>query len=115
MAVPTDLGAEVYVGSPFFQDNEWRGLTVVHFDMRNVLQYSPSREELIVFTPKEVLWTGKYDARQLGLLERDWNATLREDVRGEFGGPDGDYLWITRYLGDMNIVYAASVAEGGSQ
>jgi hypothetical protein len=109
------LGPEIYMASPFFSDGELRGVVAVHFDIRNLTGFASSPEELVVFAPESMLWPGGYEDLEF-LTERPWEEILEDDVSGEIDHEGKRYLWASRYLGDMSIVYAVGSeeeAEGG--
>lgn len=115
-AVSTPLGPEVYLANPFFKDSEWQGLVVVHFDPRKLLQYCPEPDDLIIISPTDVLWPGKYEQDAQALAALDWEDILKDDEFGEFSGSRGEYYWIARHMGYYHLIYGAlAVAAEGDE
>jgi hypothetical protein len=100
----TPLGPEFYLGSPFFTNNTWQGLLVVHFDFRSVVRFSPEPDELMVLYEGGVLWPGK-GFNQEGLLAMNWSELLRKDVQGQVEIGREEYHWMARYIGQFRLVY----------
>ena len=106
-AVNTPLGPEVYLGNPFFQDSEWKGLVVVHFDPRKLISFCPEPQELILVSPGEVLWPGDYEQDAQALAQLPWDKILTGREFGSFDGGRGEYYWVARHLGEYHLIYAA--------
>lgn len=105
----TPLGPEVYVATPFFKDNALRGVIAAHFDLRSVAQLSPRPARLMVLTPGTVLWAGGYGDLAAAVLAEPWDEILKNQVRGEIEVQGRSLAWLTRYLGDRQIVYLAEL------
>lgn len=102
----TPLGPEVYLYTGMFKGNDLAGVIAVHFDARRVLDFCPEPGELMVFTQDAVVWAGT-DASLAGALQsRPWAETLTEEIMGRLDQDGAEYLWITRYLGDTQFIYA---------
>jgi len=101
----TDLGPEVYMATPFFTESELMGLVAVHFDIRNLVDFSSEPEQLAIFTPDFVLWSG--DAvSAVPLMDNPWSDILANDVNGEIEADGREFVWVSRFIGDKQIVYA---------
>lgn len=105
----TPLGPEVYVASPFFKDNILQGIVAAHFDMRSLVQLSPASGKLMVITPTVVLWPGDFGGFASAVLAEPWAEILKDEVRGEIEVQGRPLVWLTRYLGDQQIVYLAEL------
>jgi len=105
----TPLGPEVYIAAPFFKDNEWMGLIVVHFDPANVMQYCPDPEELIVLYPGGTLWPGSQGAMADYIAGQDWDSQLSKRVMGYIRIGGGTYHWLARFLGGTHLIYVVEV------
>lgn len=106
-AVNTPLGPEIYLANPYFENNEWQGLIVVHFDPRKLLPYCPNPDELILLSQDDVLWPGKYDQDAQAMAQLPWEEILADREFGGYEGSRGEYYWIARHLGFYYIIYAA--------
>lgn len=106
-AVNTSLGPEIYLANPFFKDSEWQGLVVVHFDPRKLLRFCPEPDDLILLSPNDVLWPGKYEQDAQAMAGLPWEEMLEDGEFGEYKGSRGKYYWIARHLGYYHIIYAA--------
>lgn len=105
----TPFGAEVYLGGPFFKDNEWQGMLVARFDFRSLVKFSESPGELMILSDKGVLWSGQ-DFDVQGLSDMPWSEVLKDRVSGKVSVNGQAYRYISRYLGQMKLVYV--VKEG---
>lgn len=103
----TDMGPEVYLAYPFFEENEWRGLTIVHFDPRKLLEYCPSPDDLIILSQNGVFWSGKYDSQAQSMANLQWDDILESNDYGDYSGAGGDFSWIARNMGHFHLIYAA--------
>ena len=101
----TPLGPEVYVASPFFKDNVLQGITAAHFDLRSVVQLSPDPQKLLVVSPEAVLWAGGFGEAAAAAQAEPWAEILKSDVQGEIKVAGRELVWITRYVGDRQIIY----------
>ncbi|EPR42225.1 hypothetical protein dsx2_0152 [Desulfovibrio sp. X2] len=104
---PTDLGPEIYLANAYTKNRSWIGLTVVHFDFRNLMQFCPAPDKLIVLSPKAILWPGGDEDTAKQLLDFPWAKMLASDVEGQVELKDAraTYTWLARYVGDEPIVY----------
>ncbi|MBU1001336.1 MAG: hypothetical protein KKE73_02315 [Proteobacteria bacterium] len=112
----TPLGNEMYLGTAMFKGNELVGAIIVHFDPRSVIEFCPVPQELLVLTPEFVIWNGGNSTLADDLLARPWGELLTNDVRGRVDANGTEYAWLSRYVGDNQMVYLTEVApprEGG--
>lgn len=102
----SEFGPEMYLCTPFFKDADFRGLVVVHFDPRILLNFCPDPEKLIIMQPDGGgIWTGSDQVDKEALLRIDWDSLLDKNVRGVVTAGDVRYVWLSRYIGDTQIVY----------
>ncbi|MFP4516122.1 MAG: hypothetical protein ACLFNV_04940 [Desulfovibrionales bacterium] len=100
----TPFGPEFYMGGPFFNENTLQGLVAVHFDFRSLLQFSPAPDDLMVLTEQGIVWPGSgFDEK--ALAELPWGEFLRNDVHGNLKLNKREYYWISRYVGQMRLIY----------
>lgn len=110
----TDFGPELYMATPFFKDADFRGLVVVHFDPRILLNFCPRPKDLIIMQPDGGgVWTGMKNLDREALLSLDWDELLDEQVRGVVDAGDRSFVWLTRYIGDTQIVYLTETVSNG--
>lgn len=107
----TPLGPELYVGTPFFRDNTLQGILAVHFDMRSVVQLSPDPQKFMVVSPQAVLWAGGYGSLAESVRAEPWEERLKSDVQGEIKVAGRELVWVTRYVGDSQIVYLTDLPK----
>jgi len=109
-----DLGPLVYVGAPFFENNEYAGAIVTWFEPRAIVEASPAPDELFMLQPEAVLWpTGQGgEGAGQGLLSANWTEILKTEVQGERQIGGGLYVWQSRYIGQMPILYLAQAPTG---
>lgn len=97
-------GTELYLGVPYFDEDSWQGITLVRFDISEVVTFSPAPGELAVLLPEFPLWKGDF-AETSGLLELDWADLISDDVSGDIETEAGEFLWKARYLGGRYVIY----------
>ncbi len=108
MAGESPLGPEIYLVQPFYEDNDWRGLIVVYFDPRNLLEFCPEPDELVMVTPERVIWSAKYPDAAQNLAQQEWNAVLQDQVYGQLETAGRDFYWLGRHLGRFYMIYATA-------
>ncbi|NJB66897.1 hypothetical protein GGQ74_000537 [Desulfobaculum xiamenense] len=108
----TPLGPEVYLGTALFKGNDLAGIMAVHFDMRNLAQFCPSPDELMIFTPDNLLWAGSDRSIAEALFDRPWDALLKEQSSGTIRIDGRQFDWLGRYLGDRQVIYAVEHISG---
>ncbi|WP_035064574.1 PDC sensor domain-containing protein [Nitratidesulfovibrio termitidis] len=108
----TPMGPEVYVGVPVYSGTDFRGLVIAHFDIRALLPYSSRPADLMIAAPGQVMWPGRFDAQATPIASTDWGAVLTKDVYGTVANTNGEFYWVSRYLGNLPLVFA--VPEAGS-
>jgi len=103
----SELGPEIFMANAYTKDRTWIGLTVVHFDFRNLMQFCPAPDKLIVLSPEAVLWAGGDEAAANELITAPWAEILQSDVEGEIELSDTktSFTWLSRYIGGRPIVY----------
>lgn len=107
----SDLGPELYIARPYFEDVAFRGLIGVGFDPRTVLSFSPEPSELIIIHPAGGVWTRGADVDKEALLAVPWDQILAEDVQGQIKVGDKYYTWLVRYIGKNQYVYATESVD----
>jgi len=107
----SDLGAELYIGRPYFSDARFSGLIGVGFDPRSLLRLSPKPEELILIHPGHGVWAVGAEVDKEAILAVHWESILEDDVYGQIKVGDRYYTWLTRYVGDDQYVYATESVD----
>ncbi len=105
------LGPEIYVGKPFFVDNDMKGLIVAHFDPRALLSVCPDPARLVIISPTMTLWAGHYIMDTTPLDKVDWKTTLQKETSATFGNDLGEFLWVSKFIGNMPLVFATTSSE----
>ncbi|MEW5772078.1 MAG: hypothetical protein AB1916_01015 [Thermodesulfobacteriota bacterium] len=105
----TPLGPEIYVATPFFKDNTLQGVIAAHFDLRSLVQLSPDPQKLLVVSSEAVLWSGGFGDLAAAVQAEPWAERLKNEVQGEIEVQGRQLVWITRYLGDRQVVYLAEL------
>jgi len=104
--VKTDeLGTVVMVGAPYFENNEWVGLIVAFFDPRSLLRFSPDPSALVVLSSDGTIWPGGSEQGSAALTAVKWNDILKSNVQGEITVGGTSWIWVSRYLGQLHVVY----------
>lgn len=72
----TPLGPEVMLAAPLYDGVDFLGVVVAYFDMRALMQYSGSPENMVILSPQALLWPGKYDFAATPLAGVDWSEVV---------------------------------------
>ncbi len=115
MSGNSTLGPEIYIAQPFFKNNDWKGLTIIHFDPRNLLEFCPSPEELIILSPSQIIWTSKHQSEAQALAQAPWSEILTSSVYGSRDVGGKEFYWMGRYLDDFHLIYAAAADSPDAQ
>ncbi len=108
LAQKTEFGPEMLFASPLFQDNELKGLLVVYFDPRKLLEFCSAPDELIMLSPTDVLWAGNQEASANELSQQPWDKILSSRIIGSAKASGTEYRWLACYLGDYHLIYSAT-------
>ena len=106
----TPLGPEIYLATAMYKSNDLVGFICVHFDPRSLLKRSPDQDALMVLTPGAVVWPGSEEFVADALATEPWEETLKDDVSGTIDLEGHEYVWLSRYLGDKQLVYLTESA-----
>ncbi|MDR1946056.1 MAG: hypothetical protein LBQ51_02675 [Desulfovibrio sp.] len=98
---------EIYVGNPVYAGEEMRGIIVAHFDPAVLASLSPDPGAFSMITPAGVVWPGRFAGG--AAAGEDWEAILKERSSGLTGVGESAFFWITRYIGNLPLVYAVPV------
>jgi hypothetical protein len=107
----TDLGPEVYFGTPMYKDVNLDGLIVVHFDPRTLFSFCPEPEQLIIIAPNRGVWTPGSGVDTAAMLALPWTEILRDKVGGQVECAGKYYTWLARYVGRDLFVYATESVD----
>lgn len=107
----SDLGPELYIGRPYFEDVDFRGLIGVGFDPRTLLNLSPQPDQLIIIHPGGGVWSRGADVDKDALLAVPWEEILKDEVQGQVQVGEKFYTWLARYIGDDHYVYATESVD----
>ena len=116
MIEDTPLGPEVMLGIPIYHDNEFMGVFVAHFDMRDLARMAGSPSNLIILSPEEILWSGSLQEQAESLASEDWSSKTSDEASNMIAAGDKEFFWQARYLGSQPVIFAVPkampVAEG---
>ncbi|MBI9110158.1 hypothetical protein [Maridesulfovibrio ferrireducens] len=108
----SEFGPEMYLCIPFFKDADFKGLVVVHFDPRILLNFCPAPQKLIIMQPDGGgIWTGDENLDKEAFLKIDWDALLDKDVHGITKVGEVRYVWLSRYVSDTQIMYVTKAVS----
>jgi hypothetical protein len=93
---------EIYLGNPVYVGEEMRGIIIAHFDPAALASMSPDPGAFCMITPAGVAWPGRFGAA----AGENWETILKERSSGLTDGGDSAFFWITRYIGNLPLVYA---------
>lgn len=100
-----EFGTVVMVAAPYFDKNEWAGLVVASFDPRTLLRFSPDPDALIVLSSDGTIWPGGASHGGEGVSGLKWEELLKSSVQGEMSVGGGTLVWLSRYLGQLHVIY----------
>ncbi len=103
------FGTEIYIASPVYIDQEFRGLVVAHFNPKSLLTYSPDPGIFMVASPSGILWAGDFGGTDNPIAEAEWERILLNNSKGYMKKDNSEFYWIARYIGNLPIVYALPV------
>lgn len=105
----TPLGPEILLARPFLQEDNLQVLLVASFDFRALLPFASSPSDLIVRSPDVLIWSGDLDYATTPLADIKWPEYLREETDGTLRKDGQTILWMTRYIGQLPLVFATSI------
>ena len=105
-------GPEVLLASPLYDGVDFLGVVVANFDMRSLMQYSQTPQDVVILSPQALLWPGKYDFASTPLAGVNWEEVVSKTASGTCSNVNGKFYFNVRYLGNVPLVFA--VAESGN-
>ncbi len=105
----TPMGPEVFLAAPLYDAHDFLGVVSVYFDMRELLQFSDSPDELVILSPQAVLWAGKYNFSSTPLAGVAWDSVVLEASSGTVSNAAGEFYWSVRYFGNLPLIFAVAV------
>jgi hypothetical protein len=102
----TPLGPEVLLAAPLYDGTDFLGVVAAYFDMRTLLQYSQSPENIVILSPQALLWPGKYDFAATPLAGVNWDEVTAKSSSGTCTNATGVFYYMVRYLGNLPLVFA---------
>ncbi|MDY3810613.1 hypothetical protein [Desulfovibrio porci] len=108
----TPLGPEIMLAAPLYDGVDFLGVVAAYFDMRALMQYSSSPENMVILTPQALLWPGKYDFAATPLAGVNWSEVVSKSSSGTCTNATGSFYYMVRYLGNLPLVFA--VVESGT-
>ena len=106
------LGPEVLLAAPIYDGVDFLGVVAVYFDMRSLMQFSQTPEDIVILTPYALLWPGRYDFAATPLAGVDWATVVAQSSSGTCSNATGSFYYLVRYLGNLPLVFA--VPEKGT-
>ena len=100
----TPLGPEVLLAAPLYDGTDFLGVVAAYFDMRTLLQYSQSPEDMVILSPQALLWPGKYDFAATPLASVNWDEVVTKSSSGTCTNATGVFYYMVRYLGNVPLV-----------
>ncbi len=108
----TAMGPETFLAIPLYDAHSFLGIVTVYFDMRALLPFSASPEELIIIAPNALLWSGKYDFASTPMAGIPWDTIVLEKTSGTVSNASGSFYWSVRYFGNVPLIFAVAVDDG---
>jgi len=111
MVQDSELGPEVFLVRFLYQAAELHGSIAAHFDPRTLAFQSSEPDEVLLFTPEHLLWSGVDGLELQDLRGIDWGQKLEHDVAGRVEVRGRAFFWVARYIGDKPLFYAVEAEE----
>jgi hypothetical protein len=108
----TDLGPEVVLAVPLYDNADFLGVVAAHFDMRTLAQYAGNPSNIVILSPRALLWPGKYEYAATPLSGVNWEETVAKSSSGLCKNATGSFYYVVRYFANLPLVFA--VPESGS-
>lgn len=108
----TALGPEVLIAAPLYDGVDFLGIVAANFDMRSLMQYSRTPQDVVILTPYALLWPGKYDFAATPLAGVDWEQAAVKSTSGTCTNATGTFAYMVRYFANIPLIFA--VAESGT-
>jgi hypothetical protein len=108
----TPLGPETMLAVPLFDNSDFLGVVVAHFDMRTLAQFTGNPSNIVILSPQALLWPGKYDYAATPLSGVNWEETVSKSSSGLCKNATGSFYYIVRYFANLPLIFA--VPESGS-
>ncbi len=108
----TPLGPEVLIAAPLYDGTDFLGIVVANFDMRSLMQYSKTPQDVIILAPQGLLWPGKYEYAATPLAGVNWEQAVTKSTAGTCTNASGTFYYNVRFLGNLPLVFA--VPESGT-
>ncbi len=105
----TPLGPEVVIAVPLYDSTTFAGLFATHFDMRALLAYAKTPQDIVILSTDHVLWAGRFDIASTPLHDVDWKSVLRDYITGRISNDNGEFLWMARFIGHTPLIFAVPV------
>lgn len=106
----TSIGPKAFFSVPVYVDSEMKALFIVYFDMDKLSLYSPYSKALVIFSPEAVLWSGQFSFEETPLARVNWESLLKSSVSGRISNQDGEFFWLSHFIGNQEIVFATPVS-----
>ncbi len=105
----TPMGPEVFLAAPLYDAHVFLGVVSVYFDMRALLKFAAEPENIVIFSPQAVLWSGKYDFASTPMAGVEWHNVTFQESSGTVSNPNGKFYWKLRYLANQPIIFAVAM------
>jgi hypothetical protein len=105
-----DSSPEIYLGNPVYFGEDLLGIIVAHFDPATLATLSPNPDSFAMLTPAGILWQGRFGGG-IGAGTDEWKNILENKSSGTVGSGDSTFFWLTRYIGNLPLVYVIPVTS----
>ena len=105
----TPFGPEILLAAPVYNGTDLQGLFIAHFDIRLLLDGVPDPGNLVITSPQGVLWPGVFGGTPLD--GKGWAEVVRKDSSGVLSGGHGKFYWMSRYLGNLPLIFGSPAKE----
>lgn len=106
----TSIGPKAFFSVPVYVDSDMKALFVVYFDIEKLSLYSPYSNALVIFSPEAVLWSGQFSFEDTPLAKQNWESLLKSSVSGKVSNQNGEFFWLSHFIGNQEIVFATPVS-----
>lgn len=105
----TPFGPEILLASPLYDGVEFLGVVVTNFDIRSLMQYSHTPQDVVILSPQALLWPGKYDFASTPLAGVNWDEVVTKSTAGTCSNVNGTFYYNVRFLGNVPLIFAVPV------
>jgi hypothetical protein len=79
------------------------------------MRLCPDPKALIIIHPGHNVWSLGADVDKKAMLDVDWEDMLKDEVHGQIRVGNRYYIWLSRYVGKDQYVYATESVDPNAE